>query len=641
MSCLLKKHGKTIIFVFAVLLIGFFSYSLLSLMLSADSPNVHHSQYNIEASDGKVVRLSGDWQFYWDKLLYDGDFIGNEETAVGASIPGVWNNIEIGGKKLPGFGFGTYRMTVSGLTPGQKYALYIPLLSVSYDVYADDELIAKNGTVADSADGFKPSFLPQTGYFTARSSEADIIVHSSNFIYARNGMWHAIYFGAPGQIESLNRAVIYKDLFMIGAFVTLAVYYVAIYVLRKDRQSLLFVLLCVGATMRMVANGDRAVTRLFEGFPFELIVKFDYLAILLFYPIMLFLMKRRFPDEISRRLTLIFFGLGTAFSLFVIAAPVSLFTQFVIVFEIHLLLTILYTLFALGRAVLRSRKNALPMFFSVLLLLILTVFDALYQNGMLENPIGEISAFGFFSLLLMESFAIARDNADSYRHSISLSMQLLENDKLKDRIHQTEMAFLQSQIKPHFLFNSLSAIDETFKINPEEASRLINSLAQYLRRSFDFENLESCVPIERELALVKYYVDLELARFDNLSVQSRIDYNLSFQLPPLTIQPLIENAIRHGVRKKAGSGEVVLWIRQDGDDIAVSVSDNGAGIVPEKLSSLLDNTGKSVGMTNIHHRLLHLYGSGLSVESSADVGTTVSFKIPKGNDDDTRNSSGR
>ncbi len=641
MSCLLKKHGKHIVFVFAVMLIGFFSYSLMSLSLFANAPAVHNGEYNFQDSGGSVVRLSGEWEFYWNELLTDSDFGSKEETAVKATVPGVWNNIKIDGQKLPGFGCGTYRMTLRGLTSGQKVGLYIPLLSVAYSVYADGELIAQNGTVAKSADGFRPSFLPQAGYFTATGSEADIIVHSSNFIYARNGMWHAIYLGTPDQIQDLNRAVIYKDLFMIGSFLTLAVYFVTIYLLRRDKQNLLFVLMCIGATMRMVVNGDRAVVRLFEGFPFEWIVKFDYLAILLFYPIMLFLMKRRFPQEIPHRPPLVFFGLGAAFSLFVIAVPVSIFTQLVLVFEAHLFVTMLYTLFALGLAVFRGRKNAYPMFFSVLLLLILTIFDALYQNGMLENPIGEISAFGFFVFLLIESFAIARDNADSYKHIKDLSLQLMESDKLKDRIHQTEMAFLQSQIKPHFLFNSLSVIDETFKLNPNEASRLINSLAQYLRRSFDFENLENCVPIERELALVRYYVDLELARFDNLTVQCRMDETGTFQLPPLTIQPLVENAIRHGVRRKAGSGEVVLWIRPDDDAVAVSVSDNGAGIPPEKLGTLLNGTGQSVGMTNIHYRLMRMYGSGLIVKSSEGIGTTVSFRIPKGNDDDSRNRSGR
>ena len=632
MSCLFKKHGKTIIFVFAVLMIGFFSYFLLSLALMANTDNVHDGEYHFKSSGDTAVRLSGGWQFYWNELLYSGDFADKEEYAVSAAIPGVWNNIKIDSKKLPGFGCGTYRMTLSGLTPGQRYALYIPMLSVSYDVYAGDELVGSNGTVADNASMFRPSFLPQTGYFTAKSSETDIIVHSSNFIYARNGMWHAIYFGTPKQIEIINSEVTCKDLFMIGAFVTLAVYFVAIYVLRRDKQSLLFVLLCIGATMRMAANGGRVVMRLIEVFPFELVAKFNYLAILLFYPIMLLLMRRRFPGEIPRPIPLVIFGFGAVFSAFVMVTPVSIFTQFLIVFEALLFLTILYTLFALGFAVLRSRKNALPMFFSVLLLLILTIFDALYQNSRLENPIGEISVFGFFLFLLIESFAIARDYVDSYRQSLKLSQQLMENDRLKDRVHQTEMAFLQSQIKPHFLFNSLSVIDETFNINPEEASRLINSLAQYLRRSFDFENLESCVPIERELALVNYYADLELARFDNLSVQCLLDYTDTFQLPPLTIQPLIENAIRHGVRKKAGSGEVALRIWLDGSDISVSVSDNGAGIPPEKLSSLLSGAGQSVGMTNIHHRLLHMYGSGLMVQSSAGLGTTVSFKIPKGND---------
>jgi sensor histidine kinase YesM len=160
---------------------------------------------------------------------------------------------------------------------------------------------------------------------------------------------------------------------------------------------------------------------------------------------------------------------------------------------------------------------------------------------------------------MTESFNISRDYAESYAAAQRLSQQLMENDRLKDTVRRTEMAFLQSQIKPHFLYNTLSEIDEFCVVDPKEASRLINAFSIYLRQSFDFENLESNVPIEKELLLVSTYVEIERERFDHLTVEIVKEYQQSFLLPPLSIQPLIENAIRHGVRKKRGDGLVVTF----------------------------------------------------------------------------------
>jgi sensor histidine kinase YesM len=579
-------------------------------------------------SESDITPLSGTWEFYWQHFLTKNDLSNSTQTYVLSKVPGLWNNLVIDGKNLPGFGYGTYRLHLSGLQAGKQIALYIPVLAVSYELYADHQFLAGNGRVSKSSEGFVPGFLPRTAYFTAQGSEVDLIVHVSNYTYARTGIWHPIYLGSQTQVEQMERMILYKDVFMLGAYITLALYYVSLYVLRREKQSLLFVLMCIGAVMRTMVNGDRAIVRLFTAFPFDLLIKFDYIAMLLFYPIMMLLITQRFEKESRRIVTYGFIGFGVLASCIVLLTPVEFFTQYVLVNEVFLFVSISYTLVILGIASLRFRKNALYMFFAMLILLFLTLRDLLYQSGIADNPLGEISAFGFFLFLLLESFAISRDYADNFRKVQNLSQQLIENDKLKDKVRQTEMAFLQSQIKPHFLYNSLSVIDEYCEINPKEASRLIGSLAKYLRQSFNFENLESSVSIQKELDLVRYYVDIESARFEDLKVEYHTEYENDFSLPPLTIQPLVENAVRHGARKKSGEGRVVLRILQTEENVEISVSDNGAGIPSEKLKALLSDKTKSVGLLNIHNRLLRMYGQGLTIISSYGEGTTVCFRIP-------------
>ena len=625
----MEKKGGKIALLLVILLITLVPSSLFLIHKISAEATVVNGVAQVSDYKGKLVALRGTCDLIWNELgAPSGESVPAQTLT--ASIPGVWNGLTYQGQPLGGFGYGTYRMTLKGLTPGEKYGLYIPLLSVSFRVSIDGIPLAQNGAVSTSAEGFVPAFLPQTASFTPSATDAVLTVETSNYIYARNGMWHPIYLGSEEQIVTLNRMIQYRDLFFIGAFLTLAVYYASTFLLRKEKQSLLFVLLCIGASMRMMVNGDRMIVRLFQSFPFAWIVRCDYLAILLFYPIMLYLMTRRFPNEFSKPFAYIIFGVGATGSLLVLLLPVPVFTQYVIVAEAMLFVNLLYTLSMLARAVLHGRKSATPMFISVMLLLCLTLHDTLYQMGKIDNALGEIASFGFFVFLLLESFAISRDYAESFHSVQQLSRQLLESEALKDRIRQTELAFLRSQIKPHFLYNTLSVIDEYCVVDPPKASRLINSLAQYLRQSFVFDNLEDCVKIETELSHVRSYVEIEQARFVDLKVEYELDYVESFLLPQLSIQPLVENAIRHGVRKKAGAEQVLVSIQQEDNEIVVTISDKGAGIPAERLATLLTVPSASVGLVNIHNRLMHKYGRGLTIVSTEGEGTTVSFRIPKG-----------
>jgi signal transduction histidine kinase len=209
---------------------------------------------------------------------------------------------------------------------------------------------------------------------------------------------------------------------------------------------------------------------------------------------------------------------------------------------------------------------------------------------------------------------------------------LLEMKRSAEEAVRSEMAFLQAQIKPHFLFNALNTIISLSLEEPETAHDLLLYLSRYLRGSFDFKNKERLVPLRKELDLAEAYLRIERARFgDRLGIRFEIDGNAECLLPPLTIQPLVENAVRHGVTKKEEGGTVTIAIRIEGDDAILSVEDDGAGM-SEKADVMLaresDNTNGGVGLRNIHQRLLRLYGRGLEIESSSGAGTVVTFRIP-------------
>jgi signal transduction histidine kinase len=203
-----------------------------------------------------------------------------------------------------------------------------------------------------------------------------------------------------------------------------------------------------------------------------------------------------------------------------------------------------------------------------------------------------------------------------------------------DTARSAETAFLQAQIKPHFLFNTLNAISSFCDTDPEQAQRLIDDFSNYLRYCFDFKNLESFCSLESELSLVKSYVSIQKSRFGNqLNVEFDIDGMVYVRIPQFSIQPLVENAITHGLRKKGGKGTVVVSVKKYSESIRISVEDDGQGIEPEKLRTLLEKeSGRGIGLWNIDSRLKALYGQGLKIISTLGKGTTVFFDIPSKGD---------
>ncbi len=195
-----------------------------------------------------------------------------------------------------------------------------------------------------------------------------------------------------------------------------------------------------------------------------------------------------------------------------------------------------------------------------------------------------------------------------------------------------EAAYLQAQIHPHFLFNTLSSIMALSDIDTEKMRRLGDAFTSYLHISFDFLNSGEHVSLAHELELVQAYVYIETERFpDRLAVEWDLDPEITLRIPPLTIQPLVENAVKHGLLSQIQGGTVLIRIaRQEGSTL-FEVMDNGKGMSEETVQLLLGQGMRAkggIGVSNTNRRLIQMYGRGLSIQSKLGEGTTVSFEIP-------------
>lgn len=204
---------------------------------------------------------------------------------------------------------------------------------------------------------------------------------------------------------------------------------------------------------------------------------------------------------------------------------------------------------------------------------------------------------------------------------------------VRDRMYM-EAAWLQAQIKPHFFFNTLNSIVALSEIDTHRMHKLADAFSLYLHASFDFKNSDKLVSLSSELELVQAYLSIEKERFeDRLQVQWDLKASLEMLVPPLSIQPLVENAVLHGILKRVRGGSILIRIDEYEDRAEVYIEDDGVGMDETTVRNILVRSSakehKGIGLINTDQRLKQLYGQGLRIESRPNEGTIVSFQILK------------
>ncbi|WP_200901434.1 hybrid sensor histidine kinase/response regulator [Paenibacillus sp. DMB20] len=196
---------------------------------------------------------------------------------------------------------------------------------------------------------------------------------------------------------------------------------------------------------------------------------------------------------------------------------------------------------------------------------------------------------------------------------------------------QLEAAWLQAQIQPHFLFNALNAVTALSDINLDKMRNLLDELSNFLRNKFKFQNTDGLVPIEEELSLVRSYLYIEKVRFEErLQVVWEVDDYEELKIPFLSIQPLVENAIRHGVMKRTRGGNIFIRVSVFKTHAEITVEDDGVGMDEVQLQRILERKTDSrsgVGLINTDQRLKRHFGTGLHIKSLLGKGTKVTFHV--------------
>ncbi len=204
--------------------------------------------------------------------------------------------------------------------------------------------------------------------------------------------------------------------------------------------------------------------------------------------------------------------------------------------------------------------------------------------------------------------------------------EVRHHDKMEKELYEAKVSVMVSQIQPHFLYNSLSSIAMLCKLDPATAYEATITFAQYLRSNMDSLKQTTPIPFEQELEHLKKYLYIEKLRFGKkLNIEYDIE-DTAFELPQLSIQPLAENAVKHGISKKPGGGTLTIATRETEDAHLVIISDDGTGFDVNDVK----NDGRShIGMENIKKRLAEMCNATVDIKSVIGEGTVATITIPK------------
>ncbi len=285
---------------------------------------------------------------------------------------------------------------------------------------------------------------------------------------------------------------------------------------------------------------------------------------------------------------------------------------------------------------------------TLIITILVIVFLSKRLAERITTPITELSevtekfAGGDFSVSYHTDSNDEMDTLAKSFNSMVKEIETLVNDihKEQENAKDAELRLLQEQINPHFLYNTLDAIIWMTEAGEnQKAIQIIQELSSFFRISLSKGQSEITISNEREH--VKSYLEIQRYRYQDI-MDYEIDFNediLDYHIQKLTLQPIVENALYHGIKNKRGKGLIKVTGRSEGDDILFTVEDNGIGMKPdelERLRSLIignisDDDQSGFGMANVEQRLEMLYGDkyGMTVESEYGIGTTVSVRIPK------------
>ena len=567
-------------------------------------------------NDDIGLRLDGEWELYPNLIIQPDEFDSHEPLT--RQVP------ELNIKEHKIFDSATYRLSLDVKEGYEHLAVTIPSIFTDSRVIVNEKTVHATGTFVGSNSTF-PS--KEWRIIHPEDGKIEIIVHVINNGYALPGIDGRFEIGSIKFIDSLQKLRFAFDLSFTILPLFIGLFFIFIYIYTKSlKKYLFFGLLCFAFTARMIMINEVILVQFFPQIPFNIGYTLKSISVPLIVAGTIRIAKEYSGKLIPSPLINAVYVITGLHILVLIIFPNSFSSRLTPLFLIILMLIISVFSIMMFTCSIFPIKNSIFSYTGFISISICSIHDCLTYMRYIEGEF--ILGYAFFAYVTIYSLLMAKAHSEAYHKSQRLSDGLR---KALYRAERNEAAYMNAQMKPHFLFNTLNTIAEYCTQNPKEAEHLIIVLAKYLRKTIDYGSAGSTVFLEKELLHVREYIEIISSRFQDIEFIFNIPEELPpAKIPPMILQPLIENCVNHGIRKREGDGLVVIDVDVENEYVRISVTDNGTGITPQRLETILnypDDTGR-IGLYNVDHRLKKEFGEGINIETELGVGTKMNFRIP-------------
>ncbi|MEE0060786.1 MAG: histidine kinase [Acutalibacteraceae bacterium] len=378
-------------------------------------------------------------------------------------------------------------------------------------------------------------------------------------------------------------------------------------------------LLMISGALSGLINCDY-ITLIFN--KLELISTFYYLNLLSLMMLLLFYIRIYIHQKILHKAVDFFIYLWTIafFGFFIYNifdySEISMLTTCLIRVAVIILITLLILLILEYKSC-KGTFFSLSFTITLIAVMLIEAFTRVIKNEFI---------FTTFHIAIL-IFAITHFISIMYKAQKSF-VQAAKAEQIENELIQSKVSVMLGQIQPHFLYNTLVVIRQLCDINPKTAKEAITEFATYLRGNLDSLTLNTTIPFEKEMDHIENYISLEKKRFgDKINVEYEFEC-LDFSVPALTVQTIVENAIRHGVTKKKEGGTVTIKTRESRFNYIVEVHDDGVGMDLTKPPEYKDNRSH-IGLDNVRKRVESMCKGEVLFVSTPNIGTTVYMSLPK------------
>lgn len=576
-------------------------------------------KYNLGSNE--PVYLSGEWEFFWNEHIITDKSSGIKSGCI-VNVPASWTTYEINGEKLQNGGIASYRAHIENVKTAEPFLVSVPNVSGECNVYINGECVYSNRNIPGTnySTVVESYGIPYT-FESKDAVDCEVVIEMT--CVNSSGLTTVPTLSTYEDFHSSEMGTLAKRYVYIGIVLFIAIAVLALGVLNKEigNQFWLFAL-CFSFAFRMLITNEGYVVShsLFGNADHEIMTLFVYASIYIIKLSMMMHLNNALGMKIRHNtlalISILF--LICAFVPYVIYDYVYIATSYMWLQSV----TYVVDLLIIGKI---SEKIIERKKFAVLYLIIYCitsagiVIDNFYINGYISQNVTNIMPIT--CVLFIASVVLIY-----FTNTVEVYKEARRAAELEKELSDMNMTLMLSQIQPHFMYNALNTIKYLTKKDPKAAENAIVRFSSYLRANMDSLTQKEPISFKKEMEHVENYISIERLRFgDRLNVEYNIEYD-NFSIPPLTIQPIAENAIKHGINQKVNGGTLKISSFEKDEYIFILIEDDGIGFDVNEVK----NDGRShIGMNNIKSRLKEMLNAEVIVESAENQGTTVTIKIPK------------